>query len=68
MVIILTKIYNDEIRAFEYAVGVDWHRRGDQIAWCEQTFAPGTWTFYYHHGAIYFQRHEDETWFRLRWS
>jgi len=58
--------YNRE--SYDYAAGLDWPRRYEQLTWCEKTFKSKSWHYYHHHGAIYFKREKDLMLFKLRWS
>ena len=61
--------YGDKRVKFNYGVLIsrDWHSREAKIKWCEETFKPDTWRYYYADSTLYFKRKKDLTWFMLRW-
>ena len=49
-------------------VSREWATREAKIRWCEQTFKPDTWRYYFADSTMYFKRKKDLMWFKLRWS
>ena len=48
-------------------VGQQDHTVFPKVKWCEETFKPNTFKYFYD-GKIYFKHKKDLMWFMLRWS
>lgn len=49
-------------------VGRKDHTVFNKVKWCEGTFKPDTFRYFFDDGKMYFKRKKDLMWFQLRWA